>query len=58
MDVVYRCHLCVREMSPHVVTFIQIEDEEGVTDKITRNVTSIEQKIGRPGAGNLERRTA
>ena len=47
MDVVRRCHAKAREGSRHVMTTIRIEDEEGATDKLTRNVTSVEEKLGR-----------
>lgn len=47
MDVVRRCHAQAREGSRHVMTTIRIEDEEGATDKLTRNVTSVEEKLGR-----------
>lgn len=47
MDLVRRCHERVRESSPHVFTTVRIEDEEGARDKLTRNVTSVEEKVGR-----------
>jgi uncharacterized protein (TIGR00106 family) len=47
MSVVRRCHKRIRERSPHVFTTIRIEDEEGGSDKLTRNVTSVEEKAGR-----------
>jgi uncharacterized protein YqgV (UPF0045/DUF77 family) len=47
MDVVRRCHAKARAGSRHVMTTIRIEDEEGATDKLTRNVTSVEEKLGR-----------
>ncbi len=47
MPLVLRCHERVREMSAHVVTTIKIEDEEGATNKLTSNVRSIEERIGR-----------
>ena len=47
MDVVRRCHAKARERSRAVVTAIRIEDEEGATDKLTKNVTSVEEKLGR-----------
>lgn len=48
MKIVKMCHDRVRGMSPHVVTIIKIEDEEGAQDKLKRNVDSVEQKVGRP----------
>ncbi len=47
MELVRRCHERVRERSSHVFTTIRIEDEEGASDKLTRNVTSVEEKVGR-----------
>jgi uncharacterized protein (TIGR00106 family) len=47
MDVVGRAHARAREGSRHVFTTIRIEDEEGETDKLTRNVTSVEEKLRR-----------
>ena len=43
-----RCHAKAREGSRHVMTTVRIEDEEGATDKLTRNVSSVEEKLGRP----------
>lgn len=48
MKVVRRCHEQVRGRCKHVVTQIKIEDEVGATDKLTANVRSLEQKVGRP----------
>lgn len=47
MEVVRRCHDRAREGSRHVLTTIRIEDEEGETNKLTRNITSVEEKLGR-----------
>ena len=47
MTLVRQCHDKVRESSRHVVTTIKIEDEEGVRDQLTRNVASVEEKLGR-----------
>lgn len=47
MDVVGRAHARAREGSRHVFTTIRIEDEAGANDKLTRNVTSVEEKLGR-----------
>jgi uncharacterized protein (TIGR00106 family) len=46
MPLVRQCHERVRQLSPHVVTVIQIEDEEGAHNKLTQNVASIAEKIG------------
>jgi len=47
MDVVRRCHTKARQSSRHVMTTVRIEDEEGEADKLTRNITSVEEKLGR-----------
>jgi uncharacterized protein YqgV (UPF0045/DUF77 family) len=47
MDVLGRAHARAREGSRHVFTTIRIEDEAGENDKLTRNVTSVEEKLGR-----------
>jgi len=47
MELVRQCHNCVSSKVSHVVTFIKIEDENGVTDKLNRNISSVEQKAGR-----------
>ena len=47
MELVRQCHDRMRSKSSHVVTFIKIEDEEGVSDKLSRNISSVEQKVGR-----------
>jgi uncharacterized protein (TIGR00106 family) len=46
MPLVRQCHERVRALSPHVFTTIRIEDEEGARDKLTRNVASVEEKVG------------
>ena len=46
MSTIRRCHARVRELSPHVITTIKIEDEQGAKDKLTRNVASVEEKVG------------
>src|SRR3954463_2145250 len=48
MTLVRRCHERVRQAAPHVLTSIRIEDEEGGRDQLTRNVASVEEKLGRP----------
>ena len=48
MPIIRQCHNRVRQSSPHVITMIQIEDEEGADDKLRRNVASVEEKAGRP----------
>lgn len=48
MPLVRRCHERVRELSPHVMTMIKIEDEAGASNKLTRNVDSIQERVGHP----------
>ena len=55
MAVVRRCHERMRQVSPHVVTSIRVEDDQGATDKLRRNVASVEEKAGRK-LGRTERR--
>jgi uncharacterized protein (TIGR00106 family) len=47
LSLIRRCHERTRERSPHVFTTIRIEDEEGEREKLTRNVLSVEEKVGR-----------
>jgi uncharacterized protein (TIGR00106 family) len=47
IPLIRQCHNRVREMSPHVITMIKIEDDQGKRDKLTRNVASVEEKVGR-----------
>ncbi len=46
MKVVRQCHERVRQMSPHVVTTIKIEDDAGARDKLRGNIQSVEAKVG------------
>ena len=46
MPLIRRCHERARTGSPHVVTFIKIEDDEGERHKLARNVASVEEKFG------------
>ena len=46
MTLVRQCHEQARRRSPHVVTTLKIEDEEGATNKLRSNVASVEQKVG------------
>lgn len=47
MGVVKQCHARMRQKSRHVMTTIRIEDEDGEDNKLVRNITSIEEKLGR-----------
>ena len=46
IPLIEKCHQRVRQLAPHVLTEIKIEDDEGSTNKLRRNITSIEEKIG------------
>src|ERR1051325_5473402 len=46
MPLIRQCHERMRQLSPHVMTTIRIEDEAGERDKLRRNVTAVEQKAG------------
>jgi uncharacterized protein (TIGR00106 family) len=48
MSVIRQCHERVRSLSPHVMTLIKIEEDEGEPNKLTRNVTSVQEKVSRP----------
>src|SRR3954469_3079592 len=48
MALVRRCHDLVRRSSPHVLTSVRIEDEEGSRDQLPRNIAAVEEKLGRP----------
>lgn len=55
MELVRVCHERVRRNSPHVITTIRIEDDQGATDKLRQNIKSVEEKAGRK-LGRAERR--
>jgi uncharacterized protein (TIGR00106 family) len=55
MALVRSCHARARDLSPHVITTIKIEDDGKLRDKLTRNVASVEEKAGRH-LGRTERR--
>lgn len=42
------CHREARRRSKHVITLVKIEDDEGQSGKLQSNVTSVEEKAGRP----------
>jgi uncharacterized protein (TIGR00106 family) len=48
MSVIRQCHERVRSLSPHVMTLIKIEEDEGEPNQLTRNVTSVQEKVSRP----------
>ena len=45
MPVLRQCHERVRQLSPHLLTFIKIEDKAG-HDLLHHNVESVEAKLG------------
>src|SRR5262249_5348708 len=47
MRLVRQCHDHARSVSPHVITTMTIEDEQGANDKITANVAALEERLGR-----------
>jgi len=55
MAVVRQCHERMLGISSHVVTTLRIEDDQGATDKLRRNIASVEEKAGRK-LGRSERR--
>jgi len=48
MPVIRRCHERLRESSSHLIINIKIEDDAGESNKLRRNVASVEEKVGRP----------
>jgi uncharacterized protein YqgV (UPF0045/DUF77 family) len=46
MPLIRQCHERARKDSVHIVTFIKLEVDDGERDKLNRNVTSIEEKLG------------
>jgi uncharacterized protein (TIGR00106 family) len=46
MPLIRQCHERARKDASHVVTFIKLEEDDGERDKLTRNVTSVEEKMG------------
>jgi len=42
------CHREARRKSKHVVTLVKIEDDEGQAGKLLSNVSSVEERAGRP----------
>ncbi len=46
MTTIRLCHEAVRENSSHVITEIKIEDEQGRDNLMTRNIASVEEKVG------------
>lgn len=46
MNIIKTCHVRIRELSPHVITSITIEDEKGESNKLQQNIKSVESKVG------------
>ena len=46
MPLLKKCHNHARTVSSHVMTTIRIEDEEGETEKITKNISAVEEAAG------------
>lgn len=49
MPVIRQCHERARELSPHVFTYIRIEDEEGATNKLKENIISVQEQVKKSG---------
>ncbi|MBA3316047.1 MAG: MTH1187 family thiamine-binding protein [Planctomycetota bacterium] len=47
MSLMHECHQIARRRSPHVITTIRIDDD-GETNKLSRNIRSVEEKAGHP----------
>lgn len=47
MPLIQRCHNVIRSMSSHLVTLIKIEEEHDKENKLTTNIESVEQRLGR-----------
>ena len=47
MRLARQCHDHARSVSPHVITTMTIEDEQGARDKLNANVTALEERLGR-----------
>lgn len=47
MPVVRACHEHAREHAGRVVTTLKIDDDPAYTDNLTRNVTALEDRVGK-----------
>jgi uncharacterized protein (TIGR00106 family) len=47
LPLVRRCHEHLRKQAPHVITTLQIEDQEDARDKLRHNVESVAAKLGK-----------
>lgn len=57
LPLIRQCHERARKASPHIVTLIKLEDDEGEQHKLMRNVASVEEKIGHSLKNTTTRRT-
>jgi len=46
MELVKQCHACAKACSHHVMTSIQIEDEDSASNKLEENVAALERISG------------
>jgi len=46
MDLVKKCHIHARSFSHHVMTSIEIEDEDRAANKLEENIAAIERLAG------------
>jgi uncharacterized protein (TIGR00106 family) len=46
LELVKKCHACAKSYSHHVMTSIQIEDEDRAANKLEENVSAIERLAG------------
>ena len=46
MPLIRKCHDSLRQKCPHIITMIKIEDDQGETNKLSRNVAAVEQAVG------------
>jgi uncharacterized protein (TIGR00106 family) len=46
MELVKHCHAQAKSFSHHVLTSIQIEDEDGAVDKLEENIAAVERLAG------------
>ena len=47
LELVRKCHFCLREDFERVLTRITIDDRKGATGRLTGKVKSVESKLGR-----------
>ncbi len=47
LDLIKRCHDRMRQSSARVITTVSIDDRQGVVNRITGKIDSVEVKLGR-----------